>query len=1295
MLTHGGSEPLLTGEGSEQGGRTDPATSENAGDNLRVAIETVRKTIESTPQDHPELPAWLGTLGVLLRDIFERSGGLSDITEAVQVNQKAVNLTPEGDPSLAARLNLLAASLQSRFEHTGQLPDLTESMVARERAINLTPETHQNAPALLSNVALGSKTRFDRTGHLPDIAEAISAQRKAISLSPDDHPGLSAMFNNLGLSLQSRFERTGGHEELLEAVSAMEKAVRLTAETQAALSIRICNLGNLLRARFTHTGNIGDISEAISLQQKAVNRSPEGHAALPYRLNELGVSLNARFERTGDLSDITAALSCLHKAVELTPEGHTDLPRRVMSLAGSLQSRFERFGDLAVLSESLSMMQNAVNLTPVDHPSLASRLNNLGTSFQLRFERAGDLSDITAAISSHRRAIHLTPLGHTRIPNVLNNLGHSLMCRYSRNGDVADLNEAIESYQKAISRTPTGNAILPTILDNLGNALHSRFESTGDLSDIAEAILAQQKAISVSLESDEALPSRLSNLGVSLRARFVRTGAVIDVTEAISVQQKAVDKTPDGHPALLIRLNNLGLSLQSRFERSSDPSDVADAILALQRAVDLAPEGHAGRSTFFNNLGLAFQSRFGLSGDVSDLSEAISAHHKAVDLTPNGHTGLPISLNNLGQSYCSRFERTGNLSDADEAILAHQKAVSAIPEGHATLATWLSSLASSLYTRYSATRSDDDFNASIAHLKLAATSKTGSPRVKLEAARHWAQYLYKHCNDPDHSAEILSAFNTAVQLVSVLAGLDQTVQRRYEQLQEVSDITLEAAAAACQLSREDMALEWLEQGRCLVWSQLTSLRTPLEELEIHDATLAKNVKAISQRLEDAGSSQALRTRMDMSLQEKILVENEARTHLDLAKEWEKVLATVRAIPEFESFLQPRPCSAIMQHLPSEGFVVVLNVHGKRCDAIALSASFEKPLHIPLPDFLPETAKKLAVNLTSELQSHGLRVREGASDRAAGPRKSRRTQQPFSITLRDIWNNMMTTILDSLKIQRVHKSSEGSLALPRVWWCPTGPLSFLPLHAAGTFAEGKSECLLDYVVSSYTPTVSSLTSRVKNSCPVDNGISGLFLTSQPNASGAPPISGTMTEVEMVYNLAKKSEIRVSKLEGDDLTVEICLEQMQSFSNVHLACHASQHTQDPLKSRFLFHRGSLELGQIARLNLRNADIAFLSACQTSAGEVKLSDEAVHLAAGMLAAGYRRVVASMWAISDEHTPKFATEFYQYVLSHRKESSGTGLEGSLAACALHHATQQLRNALDASEASILAWAPYVHFGY
>jgi CHAT domain-containing protein len=238
--------------------------------------------------------------------------------------------------------------------------------------------------------------------------------------------------------------------------------------------------------------------------------------------------------------------------------------------------------------------------------------------------------------------------------------------------------------------------------------------------------------------------------------------------------------------------------------------------------------------------------------------------------------------------------------------------------------------------------------------------------------------------------------------------------------------------------------------------------------------------------------------------------------------------------------------------------------------------------------------------------------------------------------------------------------------------------------------------MDYVISSYTPTVSSLTRRVKSHSSADVGNSGIFLTNQPNAPHATKLPGTTTEVSRIHTKLCERGARTLMIEGGGVSPEECLKYMEEFSCIHLACHASQHATDPLQSRFLFHSGVLDLATIVRRNLKNADLAFLSACQTSAGEQTLSDEVVHLAAGMLAAGYCRVVATMWAIGDRHAPDVASDFYEYLWTHREDGAPNRLDGTRSAEALHSAIQKLRERLgDDSEKSLLSWVPYVHFGY
>ena len=236
-----------------------------------------------------------------------------------------------------------------------------------------------------------------------------------------------------------------------------------------------------------------------------------------------------------------------------------------------------------------------------------------------------------------------------------------------------------------------------------------------------------------------------------------------------------------------------------------------------------------------------------------------------------------------------------------------------------------------------------------------------------------------------------------------------------------------------------------------------------------------------------------------------------------------------------------------------------------------------------------------------------------------------------------------------------------------------------------------ESILDYAVSSYTPNIASLTNRVQNNSEIASDLSGLFLTSHPNALKQSPIPETLKEVQLVHDQVLEHGARVQKVDGSDLTIAQSLEYMKAFSCIHLACHASQNLKEPLQSKFVLHNGPLALSEIIQQNFKNADLAFLSACQTCTRGENLHDEAVHLAAGMLAAGYRRVVATMWPIKDCYAPGVAKDFYSYLLKHQ---SGSGFDGSQSAYALHFAIQELRKRIGDSPDAILAWAPYVHFG-
>jgi CHAT domain-containing protein len=190
--------------------------------------------------------------------------------------------------------------------------------------------------------------------------------------------------------------------------------------------------------------------------------------------------------------------------------------------------------------------------------------------------------------------------------------------------------------------------------------------------------------------------------------------------------------------------------------------------------------------------------------------------------------------------------------------------------------------------------------------------------------------------------------------------------------------------------------------------------------------------------------------------------------------------------------------------------------------------------------------------------------------------------------------------------------------------------------------------------------------------------------EPSAPGASYIPNTQQELERIQGHLQDRDLVVKQ--GPEATKAAVTKAMEDCNWIHLACHGIQNPIEPTKSALLIHDGHLTLEEIIKLDLPNAEFAFLSACQTTTGDEKLSEEAVHIAGGMLLAGYRSVVATMWSIQDELAPEVADAFYEHMME------GDGRPDSRkAAEALHISVKKLR---ERRELPFMAWLPFVHLG-
>lgn len=279
------------------------------------------------------------------------------------------------------------------------------------------------------------------------------------------------------------------------------------------------------------------------------------------------------------------------------------------------------------------------------------------------------------------------------------------------------------------------------------------------------------------------------------------------------------------------------------------------------------------------------------------------------------------------------------------------------------------------------------------------------------------------------------------------------------------------------------------------------------------------------------------------------------------------------------------------------------------------------------------------------------------------------------------------LLDS---QLIHLSVSEQVPgdLSRIFWCPTGPLAFLPIHAAGLYDRQYSQPghkVFDFVVSSYVPTLSILSSSSKpDVAPTSDHLRLLFVR-QPPSDGLTPLPGVSVELKRIKEVIRESP-SCTILESCVGTVEEALSLMKETHWVHFACHGIQDTALMTNSGLCLANGRrLTLRDIIALSRPRSGLAFLSACQTATGDECLSDEAVHITAGMLYAGYEGVIGTMWSISDRLAPDVARDVYAQLLG-----NGRRPDYREAARALHEATGRLRD----RGVSLDEWVPFIHVG-
>ncbi|MEU1462534.1 CHAT domain-containing protein [Streptomyces sp. NPDC005727] len=622
--------------------------------------------------------------------------------------------------------------------------------------------------------------------------------------------------------------------------------------------------------------------------------------------------------------------------------------------------------------------------------------------------------------------------------------------------------------------------------------------------------------------------------------------------------------------------------------------------------------------------------RAGETRSADDLAESLACARRAVAAAPEGRV-QGVASAALSASLYAHHVRTGDPALLTEAIDRARAAVAVadaaeLPERRLTLGTLLNN-------RFVRTAAASDGREAADCLRMAAHSDRLRPLRRARGAWHAG----KLANTLEGWAQAADDLALAIALLRELAGPHLGARDRERLLAEFAPLPTLAASAATNAGRPERAVELLEHGRGVLYADTSALRE-------HATRLAAAAPGPAADLER--TSEALRTERDPGRRHRLAAHRDALT------------ARIRQLPGFECFLEPPVLPEILRGCAAGPVVVPLLQEG---GSMALIVTASGVRLLPLPNLTAKTLRQLGRDIL------------GGADTALDAKLpvTRRMLGEYAISagLALLWDVVVGPVLEEVALS-ANGGADG--ARPKLWWCPTGPLSILPFHAAGRHESGNA---LDLVTSSYTPTLRAL-ARTHPWQPAPD--TRPLVVALPRTPGTVALPAADLEAALLTTLFPGCRL----LRGPAASRANVTAALPDHEMVHLACHTGQDRDRDYESHLLLHDGKLHHPDLPLTGTRRGGLAFLSACGTALSRLDLPDESLNLLSGFHAAGFSQLIGSLWPVDDHATTRMAEAFYTNLLPPAWMT---------AAAALHAAARTHR---DREPDRPSRWAAYLHVG-
>ncbi|KAF9463892.1 CHAT domain-containing protein [Collybia nuda] len=1157
------------------------------------------------------------------------------------------SLSP-GCPELARSLDGLSELYCLKYRYTGDTRDMETAFRFSFAAVEATVAGHPDLLKHRNGLARDYSDRYKRYGDLDDLESTIKHAQAVVDGLPSGHPQLPGCQENLASAYKDKYARTGDMLSLISGLECAQVAVDITSSEDPELPDRHHILAIMYGKKYQRTGEVQDLEASLGHAMAAVELTLEGDPELPGRHQIVAASYIGRYRRTGDIEHLNSGLKYAQAAVDTTPMGHPERPRYLHILAAAHDDKYRRTGDITSLEEGVKLLQAAVAGTSPSHPQLHLYKRNLAMVQISKYRRTGETTSLDAALKYGQEAVDELPEGHPDLPECLQNLGISYRDAHIKSGDIDQLDKSLKYAQASVDLTPLDHPEQADRLRDLAATWNNKYKRTGDIRDLEASLECDQRAADATPKGHPEYPGCQYNLAVSYSCKYDWTGDIQNLKAAVLHSHAALNELPEGHPALPQHLNGLSRLYNLKYYRTRDIQSIDAAVIYAQSAVDKTPQDHTALPKRHQDLAIVLNNKYKETENSEDLEAALKYSQLATSAIPQGHTDHAEAQHILAGCFYTMSQKLADAQTLENSIKYAQSAINAAPTGHPSLSKYLHLLALCHIEKFEKNQDVHDRDMAYEIFESALKSTTSSPEVQWNIAVHFTKMAAKF-----GSRDALQICSTALNILPTLLWLGNSIDVRHNTLTRLSvpQYISEAVIKAIKANRLETAIEFFEQGLSTTHKQGLQLKLDHKKLKATLPLEAQRLHHLSAMFQGASQKS---------------VDPDININYDLlAQERQDLIAGIRTHAGFSDFLLP-PKYTVLCQAAQDGPVIMLNHSKDRIDAVIIFSPSIPPLHLPLPNVSSLDAGKQLTNLNEALQKLSIHTR---NMRLGRPFKVNQIPPEvlFTSIISWLWEFIVKPIFQVL--------AEHGIQDGRLWWCPSGPFTYLPLHAAAPI-DSK-------FVQSYTPTLDALIHANSKENLADNYLTAVGVVETHSYLGQwAKLPSVETELDTVTGLLGN---QAQQLKDSNATIANVVKEMQSSSWLHLACHGQQAPDDPLRSGLMLYDGKLELGQILDLDLPKARFVYLSACETAMGDGNLSNEAMHMVGGFIAAGFQGAIGTLWSMADKDGPKVAEIVYKTILGEENN-----LDVKMAAVGLHLAVQKLRE----DGVPLHQWMPFIHMG-